>query len=174
MFRRRRANYAQRSGRAGRSGQPALVFTYCAALSPHDQYFFSDPARMVHGHVSPPTLDLANQDLVASHLQAVWLNETGKALPKTVNDMLDMNQPDAMPLLEAFAQPMDSDEVRHRTARRGLNLLRMLEDELKPAQGVWLPSDVSLEQAYTDWLEGKVKDAFRNFEKSAQTLARSV
>ena len=25
------ANYAQRSGRAGRSGQPALVVTYCAA-----------------------------------------------------------------------------------------------------------------------------------------------
>ena len=24
------ANYAQRSGRAGRSGQPALVFNYCA------------------------------------------------------------------------------------------------------------------------------------------------
>ena len=28
------ANYAQRSGRAGRSGQPALVVTYCAAKSP--------------------------------------------------------------------------------------------------------------------------------------------
>jgi ATP-dependent helicase YprA (DUF1998 family) len=25
------ANYAQRSGRAGRSGMPALVLTYCAA-----------------------------------------------------------------------------------------------------------------------------------------------
>ena len=37
------ANYAQRSGRAGRAGQPALVITYCAAQSPHDQYFFRDP-----------------------------------------------------------------------------------------------------------------------------------
>ena len=34
------ANYAQRSGRAGRSGQAALILTYCAAQSPHDQYFF--------------------------------------------------------------------------------------------------------------------------------------
>lgn len=45
------ANYAQRSGRAGRAGQPALVITYCAAQSPHDQYYFADPVRMVHGQV---------------------------------------------------------------------------------------------------------------------------
>ena len=39
------ANYAQRSGRAGRSGQAALVVTYCAAQSPHDQYYFGNRAR---------------------------------------------------------------------------------------------------------------------------------
>ena len=42
------ANYAQRSGRAGRSGQAALVVTYCSAQGPHDQYYFnraSDGAR---------------------------------------------------------------------------------------------------------------------------------
>jgi ATP-dependent helicase YprA (DUF1998 family) len=49
----------QRAGRAGRSGQAALVVTYCAARSPHDQYFFRDPPAMVHGVVRPPLLDLA-------------------------------------------------------------------------------------------------------------------
>src|SRR5581483_8481583 len=34
------ANYAQRSGRAGRQGQPGLILTYCGALNSHDQYFF--------------------------------------------------------------------------------------------------------------------------------------
>src|SRR5262249_10482140 len=58
------ANYAQRSGRAGRSGQPALVFAYCATGSPHDQYFFKRPDRMVAGAVTPPRMDLANEDLV--------------------------------------------------------------------------------------------------------------
>ena len=41
------ANYAQRSGRAGRSGQAALVISYCAAQSPHDQHYFSKPQEMV-------------------------------------------------------------------------------------------------------------------------------
>ena len=157
------ANYAQRSGRAGRSGQPALVLTYCAALSPHDQYFFTDPVRMVHGHVSPPTLDLANEELVSSHLNAMWLNETHKALPKTVNDMLDMNQPETMPLLDEFALQMDNDNVRQKAAQRGLNLLRMLSVELTAAQGVWLNADDSVEKASITWLEAQINGAFRRF-----------
>ena len=74
------ANYAQRSGRAGRSGQAALVLTYCSSQSPHDQYFFRDPKAMVHGEVRPPLLDLANRDLVESHLPAVWLACTEQPL----------------------------------------------------------------------------------------------
>lgn len=52
------ANYVQRSGRAGRSGQAALILGYCAAQSPHDQYFFHNPEAMVSGVVKSPTIDL--------------------------------------------------------------------------------------------------------------------
>ncbi|MCR5259112.1 MAG: hypothetical protein K6E40_13265, partial [Desulfovibrio sp.] len=45
------ANYAQRSGRAGRSGQPALIFAYCSQGSSHDRHFFAHPEEMVAGSV---------------------------------------------------------------------------------------------------------------------------
>ena len=47
------ANYAQRSGRAGRSGQAALVVTYCSAQGPHDQYYFRSTKGDGERHRAP-------------------------------------------------------------------------------------------------------------------------
>ncbi len=68
------ANYAQRSGRAGRSGQSALVFTYASKLSPHDKHYFSDPVKMVAGIVQAPRIDLTNEELIKSHINATVLS----------------------------------------------------------------------------------------------------
>ena len=106
------ANYAQRSGRAGRSGQPALVFTYCAAGSAHDQYFFRRPDLLVSGQVVTPRLELANEDLVRSHVQAVWLSSCGMSLGSSLKDILDLNHDD-LPLLASI-----EDQLRDPAARR--------------------------------------------------------
>ena len=71
------ANYAQRSGRAGRSGQAALVFTYCSSYSPHDRHYFKEQTALVAGAVMAPRLDLANQELLLSHLNAMVVSEIG-------------------------------------------------------------------------------------------------
>ena len=84
------ANYAQRSGRAGRSGQPALVFTYCAAGSSHDQHYFRHPEQMVAGQVEAPRLELANEDLLRAHIQALWLAESGLDLGASMTDVVDL------------------------------------------------------------------------------------
>ena len=87
------ANYAQRSGRAGRSGQPAMVIAYCAAMSPHDQWYFRNPAEMVHGIVKAPTLDLTNPDLIKSHMQAVWLANVETELSASIAPLLELEKP---------------------------------------------------------------------------------
>ena len=87
------ANYAQRSGRAGRGGQPALVVAFCSEGSPHDQYFYRRPGRMVAGAVAPARLDLGNEDLVRAHVHSVWLAATGARLGRGMVEVLDLGQP---------------------------------------------------------------------------------
>ncbi|MCE6967194.1 DEAD/DEAH box helicase [Cereibacter sphaeroides] len=101
------ANYAQRSGRAGRSGQAALILTYCAAQSPHDQYFFERKGDLVDGIVVPPSIDLRNQDLVLSHLHAEWLAASGAELNPKIPENLDMAST-ARPLRDDLAQKLAS------------------------------------------------------------------
>lgn len=71
------ANYAQRAGRAGRGGQGALVFTYCSTYSPHDRHYFSHQVDLVAGVVQAPRLDLANRELLQTHLSALAVSEVG-------------------------------------------------------------------------------------------------
>ncbi len=151
------ANYVQRSGRAGRSGQPALVITYCAALSPHDQYFFSEPTRMVSGAVNPPTVDLANEDLIRSHLHAVWLAETGVMLGTSVCDVINREEPTALPLHEHLAESIGSARALSQAQQRAQRLLAMLADDLAKGAAPW----------YTEtWLGSAMNSVRRCFDEA--------
>lgn len=128
------ANYAQRSGRAGRSGQPALVFTYCSGGSPHDQYFFKRPERMVAGAVAPPRLDLSNEDLLRAHIHAIWLAETGIDLKDTLKEILDMNgDPPSLELLPEIHQQAQSVVALQAARQRAEELLKTIPDVIDPA-----------------------------------------
>lgn len=83
------ANYAQRSGRAGRSGQQALVLTYCSTGNAHDSYWFRRSREMVAGSVIAPRLDLTNEDLVRSHVHAIWLAETNASMKSSITSLVD-------------------------------------------------------------------------------------
>lgn len=87
------ANYAQRSGRAGRSGQPAIALTYCATGNAHDAYYFRRSQDMVAGAVAPPRLELGNQDLVRAHAHSIWLVKCGLDLKASMVDLLEIDQP---------------------------------------------------------------------------------
>jgi very-short-patch-repair endonuclease len=141
------ANYAQRSGRAGRSGQPALVFTYCASGSPHDQYFFRRPEQMVAGAVTPPRLDLTNEELLRSHLHAIWLSETGQSLHTSLMDLLDMSgENPSLELEPSVKASIESQSALKRAKQKGRQVLESIHDELSLAD--WYHEDW-LDQVYS-------------------------
>lgn len=85
------ANYAQRSGRAGRSGQSALVFTYASKVSPHDKHYFADPVKMVAGIVQAPRIDLTNEELIRSHVNATVLSVlNAEEFKPSIIDLIDI------------------------------------------------------------------------------------
>ncbi|MCP4690901.1 MAG: DEAD/DEAH box helicase, partial [Desulfobacterales bacterium] len=87
------SNYAQRSGRVGRSGQAALIFTSCSVYSPHDSHYFKHASDMVSGVVVPPRIDLSNQELLKSHLHAVYLAKVNlHEMNKSLVDLVDKEE----------------------------------------------------------------------------------
>lgn len=148
------ANYAQRSGRAGRRGEPALVLTYCAARSAHDQYFFHHRTLMVAGAVRSPRVDLGNEDLVRAHVHAVWLAKTGLSLGNSIAEVIEADLLPELPLKEEVRAQIELteprlaeclEEARRILAACGLDL----------AESVW----------YTDeWLQDLLSNAPRAFD----------
>lgn len=127
------ANYAQRGGRAGRSGQAALVVTYCAALSPHDQWYFAHAPEMVHGVVKAPSLDLSNQDLVTSHLHAEWLAAAHVQLEPSIAPILDLGA-EGYPLQPEYMRVLSSQEAQS----RALEATRCIAEDLRALAGASL------------------------------------
>lgn len=68
------ANYTQRAGRAGRSGQAALIYTYCRPRNSHENYYLHNPQKMVKGDVKAPRMELINEDLFRTHLHSTILS----------------------------------------------------------------------------------------------------
>lgn len=167
------ANYAQRSGRAGRSGQAALVVTYCAAQSPHDQYFFADPAGMVHGIVRPPSIDLTNPDLVDSHLNAEWLAATGVALRASIADNLDMKTGDK-PLLKVYADKLTTDDARAAASARIEKVLTALEHDYGPSKPSWFTTIDARAKAVVDAAPTRFASAFDRWRDLLAAAERQI
>ena len=161
------ANYAQRSGRAGRHGQAALILTYCAAQSPHDQYFFDRKQALVAGTVVPPSIELGNRDLVTSHLQAEWLAATEAQLQARIPDNLDMTV-DNNPLVDDIAEIINGSQVRQRARPRIDAVLAALEDDFGDNPPDWYHDRMQ----FAERLIAEAPDRFdRTFDRWRDLLA---
>lgn len=161
------ANYAQRSGRAGRSGQPALIITYCAQGSSHDQHFFRDPSLMVAGSVSTPRLDLANEDLIRAHMHALWLSESGLDLKQSLRDLLDVTgDKPALSLLDGVVAHLADASAKARAKIRAKQILDDISSDLQGC-GWYAPT-------WLDETMSKVENLFEDACERWRSLYRAA
>jgi superfamily II DNA/RNA helicase len=157
------ANYSQRSGRAGRSGQPALVFSYCSTGSPHDAYFFRRPGLMVAGQVKPPRLELANEDLVRSHVHAIWLRAIDKSLGRSLSEILDVSgEEPALTLLPEVSDAAHSPAARASAKTSAAEFLRSIDlTEADWYTDRWLDDTLDAAPLRFDEACGRWRDLYR-------------
>ena len=149
------ANYAQRSGRAGRQGQPGLVFTYAGALNSHDQYFFNRRAEMVAGSVRPPRLDLTNEALLRAHVHAAWLAQVRLPLGRSIEEVIDTDL-DELPLRPNPAGQIQLSEAARFELRTRIQAI-LFPDQKDLAKASWFSES---------WIDRVLEEAPRHFDNS--------
>lgn len=177
------ANYAQRAGRAGRGGQGALVFTYCSTYSPHDRHYFGKQPGLVAGVVQPPRLDLANRELLQTHLNALAVSEVG--LPGLENNeggrpsitrFLDEDKRE-LPLLASVRSGLQLGSLtKDRIRATFQRAIKDFEGDLKARAGHWF-TDAWIEQtldALPDNLNHSIERWRTLFRTARSTLEKAT
>lgn len=133
-----RANYQQRSGRAGRRGNAvATVMAYGSADS-HDEHYFTHPAEMITGQVIDPRLTLENVDIARRHIRAFLLQRYHEA---RIQGVVPGVQQNLFSVLGTVGDFRDGTGVLNRA-----DFARWLSDNranLQDALRRWLPTELA-------------------------------
>jgi hypothetical protein len=147
-----RANYQQRSGRAGRRGNAVATVTAFGSADSHDEHYFTHPDEMISGEVDDPTLTLNNLEITKRHVTAYLLQRYHQhKLPSIAPEA----QPHLFAVLGSVSDFKRDDTILNRNdfaywMKSNINTLR---NDLFG----WLPSELGTGQR-DQILTGFVKD----------------
>jgi hypothetical protein len=148
------ANYAQRSGRAGRRERIALINAFALPRA-HDSYFFDLPAEMIAGEIEPPELSVENERILRRQIQSLVLEKLDFQFKGTLGDLVAENETlDLTPV---------RSEIEHRREKIARAVLRAFERDLaspeKRERLGWLSeSEIG---RLLDSFHGRLQDAFQ-------------
>lgn len=133
-----RANYQQRSGRAGRRGNAVATVIAFGSADSHDEHYFAEPDGMIRGDVVDPKLTLDNLEITRRHIRAFLLqNYHQDRLPN-----IDDSQPHDLFSVLGTVSGFRSDKAILNIH----DLADWLSDNEKALQGrvaSWIPSELS-------------------------------
>ena len=111
---------------------------------------------MVAGAVTPPRLDIANEDLVRAHLHAIWIAETGQDLGVSLKDVLDLTgDAPSLELLDSVRDSLSQESAANRARKSAKRVLATIADELSSSS--W----------YTErWLDDVFEHLLLRFDKA--------
>ena len=132
-----RANYQQRSGRAGRRGNAVATVVAFGSADSHDEHYFANPDGMIRGDVVDPKLTLDNPDIARRHVRAFLLQSYHQdRIPG-----LDPDQKhDLFSVLGTVAEFRDPSSVLNREDFGAW--LRQKEEALRSRVSSWIPHEI--------------------------------
>ena len=155
------ANYTQRAGRAGRSGQAALIYTYCRPRNSHENYYLRHPEKMVSGEVKAPRMELVNEELFTTHFHSTVLSVCPiPQLSKGIADLVEYSNPNDIKLKPEVIHHLQlSDELKAaiKTTFRKAISDTFLSDRLEKEDPYW----------FTDsWMDNILNSYQSDFDKA--------
>jgi hypothetical protein len=133
-----RANYQQRSGRAGRRGDAVATVTAFGSADSHDEHYFTHPEQMIRGQVTDPALTLDNHEIARRHMLAFLLQSYHLArLPSQGSTA----PPNLFEVLGTVADFKGSSSILNRNDFA--EWLRREEGHLKVEIEAWLPREIA-------------------------------
>ena len=133
-----RANYQQRSGRAGRRGNAVATVVAFGSADSHDEHYFSEPGGMIRGDVVDPILTLDNADIVRRHIRAFLLQNYHQDRIPEIDPAM---RHDLFSVLGTVSEFRSGESILNRADFE--KWLTEHEETLKVRVGSWIPEELS-------------------------------